>query len=105
MKDDFGSNQTVTLEEFAEQVCAAVPKEKGIYKVELKAEDYPNGVFRARKLTSGDELYVGDEENIVKVGDKFKDYPAVISEVYYEPKKWWQFWKRKKQVGYRVRWL
>lgn len=105
MKDDLGSNQSVTVQEFAEQVCAAVPKENKVYKVELRAEDYLTGVVHARELTSGDELYIGDKDNIVKVGDKFKDYTAVIAAVYYEPKKWWQFWKRKKQVGYRVRWL
>ena len=83
---DFDYNLSTDIKDFAEQVYDSVYK-------------------RGYKCTSGDELYIYDEENIVKVGDKFRDYPAVIAEVHYKPKKWWQFWKRKKQVGYRVRWL
>lgn len=105
MKDDFNYNLSTSIKDFAEQVYASIPKETTFYKVKIKAEDYPTGAIRVYKCTSGDELYIDDKENIVKVGDKFRDYPAVIAEVYYEPKKWWQFWKRKKQVGYRVRWL
>lgn len=103
MQDNKG--HTVTVQEFAEQICATIPKETCVYKAELKAEDYPTSVVRARKCTSGDVFYIVDKENIVKVGDKFKDCPAVIVEVCYAPRKWWQFWKRKKQVGYFVRWL
>ena len=46
-------------------------------------------------LNRGDSFAVvkmlGDED--VKVGDQYKDFPAVITEIIYEPKKWWQFWK------------
>lgn len=105
MKEHLDYNRSVTVQEFAEQVCDLTPKEKCIYKAELKVEDYPSDTIRTHKLTSGDEFYIGDKNNIVKPGDKFKSYPAVITEVYYEPKKWWQFWKRKKQIGYRVRWF
>ena len=74
-------------------------------KVELKAKEFSDRVVRAFKLTRGDEFYLGDKDNIVKVGDKFRDYPAVISGVEYTTKRWWQFWKRRKQKGYFVRWL
>ena len=77
---------------------------KDIFKTEMKTSEYPNGTIRTRKLTLGDILYIADC-NTVKIGGKFKDYPAIINQIYYEPKKWWQFWKHKKQIGYSVRWL
>ena len=54
------------------------------------------------KAPSGTRILISDAENIVNVGDKYKDYPAIISEVFYSQKKWWQFWKRKQQLGYSV---
>jgi len=57
-------------------------------------------------LNRGDSFAVvktlGDET--VKVGDQYKDFPAVITEIIYEPKKWWQFWKKKNRLGYIVEW-
>lgn len=57
-------------------------------------------------LNRGDSFAVvktlGDET--VKVGDQYKNYPAIITEIIYEPKKWWQFWKKPKQLGYIVEW-
>ena len=43
--------------------------------------------------------------NNVKVGDKYKDYPAVVSRIDYKSKKWWQFWKKKEIIGYQVMWV
>lgn len=105
MKERFDNGQSYTVQEFIDHVCSAIPNEKGVYKVETRADDYPTDAVRVHKLSSGDEIYVGAADNIVHVGDKFKDYPAIVTEVYYAPKKWWQFWKRKKQIGYSVRWL
>lgn len=74
-----------------------------IYKVVTKAEDYPNGV-RVYALKKGDRIYfVGNHD--VKVGDKYKDHPAIVSRIVYKPKKWWQFWKKKEMVGYQVMWV
>lgn len=74
-----------------------------IYKVIAKAEDYPNGA-RVCALHKGDCIYfVGNHD--VKVGDKYKDYPAIVSRIDYKPKKWWQFWKKKEMIGYQVMWI
>lgn len=66
-----------------------------------------DGTVRVHELSSGDVIYVPDTDrhNNVKVGEKFKNYPAIVSEICYTSKRWWQFWKRKKQLGYFVRWL
>lgn len=66
-----------------------------------------DGSVRCHKLSSGDVIYISDTDgyNTVKVGEKFKNYPAIVSEICYSSKRWWQFWKRKKQLGYFVRWL
>lgn len=74
-----------------------------IYKVVIKAEDYPRGA-RVVKLEKGDSFYLVGSRN-VKVGDKYKDYPAIISRIDYEPKKWWQFWKKKKMIGCLILWI
>ena len=76
---------------------------KEIYKVVLKAEDYPNSV-RAVKLDRGDGFYLVGSRN-VKVGDKYEDYPAIVSRIDYKPKKWWQFWKKKEMLGCQILWL
>lgn len=62
-------------------------------------------VLKVCKFTSGDVIYVPDGDNIVKVGERYKNYHAIVSVVNYTQKKWWQFWKPKKQIGYFVRWF
>jgi hypothetical protein len=74
-----------------------------IYKVVIKAEDYPN-CARAVKLEKGDSFILAGSRN-VKVGDKYENYPAIISHIYYKPKKWWQFWKKKEMLGCQILWL
>ena len=74
-----------------------------IYKVITKAEDYPNGA-RVYALHKDDCIYFVGNHN-VKVGDKYKDHPAIVSRIDYKPKKWWQFWKKKEMVGYQVMWI
>lgn len=74
-----------------------------IYKVVIKAEDYPNGA-RLYALKQGDCIYFKGNHD-VKVGDKYKDHPAIVSRIDYKPKKWWQFWKKKEMIGYQVMWL
>lgn len=74
-----------------------------ICKFVTKIEDYSNGV-RAYPVKKGDFIYfVGNHD--VKVGDKYKDCPAVVSRIDYKPKKWWQFWKKKEMIGYQVMWI
>ena len=74
-----------------------------ICKFVTKIEGYSNGV-RAYRVKKGDCIYfVGNYD--VKVGDKYKDYPAVVSHIDYKSKKWWQFWKKKEMIGYQVMWI
>lgn len=73
-----------------------------IYKIEMKATDYPN-IPTVRKLSTGDTIFIKDT-NPVRVEDWYRNYPAKVHQVFYENKKWWQFWKKKKQIGYLVRW-
>lgn len=66
---------------------------------------YPDGKIKTHKLDSGDVLYIPNTNKDVRVGDKFMDYSAVVIKICYAPKKWWQFWKTKKQIGCYVRWI
>lgn len=74
-----------------------------IYNFVTKTEDYLNGV-RAYAVKKGDCIYIVGNHN-VKVGDKYEDYPAIVSRIDYKPKKWWQFWKKKEMVGYQIIWV
>lgn len=74
------------------------------YNVVTKVKYYHDGVVRAVKLNKGDVFYLVGSRN-VKVGDKYEDYPAIVSRIDYKPKKWWQFWKKKEMIGCRILWL
>lgn len=80
---------------------------KTMYKIVVKAEDYhgrlDDNLERAVPLQTGDSIFIASS-NPVNVGDQYEGYAAIITEVYYEQKKWWEFWKKKKQLGYRVEW-
>ena len=73
----------------------------------LKIQDFRVGKSetnaRLVKLYSGDIFTVFDDEHSVKCGDRVSEYGIVI-EVNYNKKKWWQFWRKKKQVSYTVLW-
>lgn len=56
------------------------------------------------EITRGVKFAVRDEVHLVKIGDQYEEYPAVISHIVYAPKKWWKFWEKKKQLGYIVTW-
>lgn len=62
-----------------------------------------DGTTRLHKLESGDSFIVKSEEP-VKLGGLYRHYGAIVSQIFYEPKKWWQFWKKKKQIGFQVTW-
>ena len=74
-----------------------------ICKVEIKAEDYPNGV-KVAHLRKGDTIYFVGHHN-VKVGEKYQDHPAIVSRIDYKPKRWFEFWKKKEMIGYQVLWV
>ena len=49
------------------------------------------------RATSNDPAYrVGD---LYQVGSCRFD----VSQIYYEPRRWWQFWKKKRPLGYLLR--
>ena len=74
-----------------------------VYKLECRPEDYPN-VTSFKKLERGDEFVIRDNGEKYKVGDRVKDYPATVHSIIYYPKKWWQFWKKKKPFAYIISW-
>ena len=61
--------------------------------------------YRMVELSCGDTFTIRDELNIFKPGEQYKNYPAFVKSVVYSPKKWWQFWRRKKKFGYVVEWV
>ena len=98
---------------------------RDVYKVEISAKDCPItgcsdltidfnkpidtteivGNARVALISSGDVVWIGYDGDTYKLGDKYKDFNAIISGVYYESKSWWQFWKKKKILGYRIMFL
>ena len=98
---------------------------RDVYKVEISAKDCPiTGCSdltidfnkpidttaivenaRVALISSGDVLRIGYDGDTYKLGDKYKDFNAIISGIDYEPKSWWQFWKKKKIFGYEIMFL
>lgn len=76
-----------------------------IKKIVLKADSYPNKGVRAVPLAQGDMFYTTDIKIDAKVGDYYKDYPAIISHIDYKPRKWYQFWKKKEPIAACIIWL
>jgi hypothetical protein len=74
------------------------------YKVVTYAKDYPTTPVRLMRCQSGDTLFIRSEEKVT-IGDKYKDSQFVVSEIIFKPKKWWQLWKKKRQLGYIVKLL
>lgn len=71
----------------------------------IGADGYcPNQALRYVKLRAGDKftvLYRQDDN--YKPGQKYQGFDNLIVErLIYSPKKWWQFWKRRKVIGYTV---
>lgn len=75
-----------------------------IKKVVIKAEDYPQQA-RITKLERGDEFYISYKGIRFKPGQKYYDYPAIISKVVYKSKPWYLFWKQKEIYGYVIQWI
>ena len=59
---------------------------------------------RLYRVARGDRIFLYSDEE-VKVSETYKNYPAIVTKIVYSPKKWWQFWKKKKQVGFQILWL
>ena len=76
---------------------------KAIYKLETKADDYPFAPVY-KELEQGDQFVIRDNGENYKIGARIKDYPAAVHKILYYPKKWWQFWKKKRPAAYIVVW-
>lgn len=78
-----------------------------LYKVYIDAESYPNTPPRCVKVEKGDVIFISntDGEEVFKSGDMYKDYNAIVSKVYKDTKRWWQFWKKEKVLGYEIMFL
>lgn len=92
-----------TFDRGLRKLISPVDDDSGVYKVIIKAEDYPNAIPIPQLFSKGDTLILQDATP-VKIGDRHKKYPAKVTQIFYEPRKWWQFWKKKKQSGYMLQW-
>ncbi len=98
---------------------------RDVYKVEISAKDLPItdctdltidfnkpidtseiiGNARVALINSGDVIWMRYNGETYKLGDKYKDFNAIIFGVDYVPKPWWKFWKKKKILGYKIMFL
>lgn len=57
-------------------------------------------------LCNGDTVVISKEivKTKLRLGDRWEQYPDMtcVSKIY-EPHRWWQFWKWRKLVGYKMR--
>ena len=74
-----------------------------IYKLSINHKEYPNGA-RLCRVQRGDRIFLYGDEKVV-LGAPYKNYPAIVIKIEYSPKKWWQFWKKKQQIGFLIEWL
>ena len=56
--------------------------------------------MRLYKLNYGDIFFL--KCNIEEIQPYIDNNILKIIETYYQSKKWWQFWKKKKIIGYKV---
>lgn len=78
-----------------------------LYKAITKAEDYPEQRARVVPIGKGDSFYItanAYKNKQLKLGDPYFNQNGIVVEIYYVPKKWWMFWKRKVVMGYRIEW-
>lgn len=62
-----------------------------------------NDMVRARKIQAGDSFLVSYIGKTYHVGERYEDHDNLcIQKIWYSPRKWWQFWKKRKILGYTV---
>lgn len=76
-----------------------------IKKVIIEKENYPNNIVRVIKLEPNDAFWVRHTGENFKIGEKYKNYPAVVKDIIYIPQPWYMFWKKKQIYGYFVQWI
>ena len=77
-------------------------QEINTYEIQV-AESTPSGYTKLRRLQKGDSFVIKSSDP-VKIGESYENPYAIITRIYYEPRKWWQFWKKKRQIGFQVTW-
>ena len=76
------------------------------YKVVIDAKAYPDTPPRCIKIEKGDVILISNtDSDMLSVGDMYKNYNAVVSEVLKEPRRWWQFWRKPMVLGYEITFL
>ena len=75
-----------------------------VYKIVTDTSSYVNPLHRCVKVAKGDMIFIShiDGEEIFRAGAMYKNYNAMVSKVFKEPKRWWQFWKKPKVLGYNI---
>ena len=72
-----------------------------IFQLVSNAEDYSN-YPRLYKMDHDVRFFIKvNKDNFFpyKVGDFCEKYNSYVERIIYFPKKWWQFWKKKKVFG------
>lgn len=82
---------------------------RGLYKCVVNKDQFPNNKIKTYPLEKGDAIFLSGAGmgEIYSVGHKIKkfDTEGIVSKVYKEPKKWWQFWKKTKILGYKIEFI
>ena len=77
----------------------------GIKIIEFSVDNYP-GMVHIRPIKTGDILYVLPDKRdpVFSVGDIYPKYNNhfIVHKAFYEPKHWWEFWKKKVPIGYVI---
>ena len=80
---------------------------KKVYQVTIKAEDYPDTNPRVVEAHNVSICLVvkNNEPFPYTVGDKYKDYNAVVEKIIHTPTKCRELWKHKKDQSEDIRTL
>lgn len=74
--------------------------------MKIVIEKYPNDLLRGVRLSKGDSIVVLHTDKNWAVGEQYDGFEnLIVTKILHEPKKWWQFWKRKRTIGYEVTYI
>ena len=60
---------------------------------------------RVYAVKCGDIFHTTDFDKNVRLGQQYKNYPAIIWKIFYKRRPWYLFWKKKEIEGVSVLWL
>ena len=65
-----------------------------------------NMPIKVHYLNKGDIFVIPADKNLnLKVGDKHPNCNAIVIQVIYLKRKWWQFWKKDEPLRYKLKYL